>query len=176
MADAPIDVRRFAVEILEAANRALTRAVQGLTDDQVFQQPSSDTNPIGWLAWHLSRWKDRYAAGVSGQPQVWVSEGWAERFGMDADATGLGDTPEQVAAFRPDRELLFGYVDAAHRATVERVKAMTDEDLVRPYQYGQSQEPRPAWRGLTGMIMDFTQHTGQIAYLRGLITGFGWRG
>ena len=131
---------------------------------------------IGWLAWHLSRWKDRFSARVSGPPQVWVSEGWAERFGMDAEATGLGDTPEQVAAFRPDRALLFGYVDAAHRATVERVKAMTDEDLVRPYQYGQSQEPRPAWRGLTGVIMDFTQHTGQIAYLRGLITGFGWRG
>lgn len=176
MADAPIDVRQFAVEILENAHRALNRAVDGLSDEQIYQQPSPDTNSIGWLAWHLSRWKDRFPARVSGTPEVWVSEGWAERFGMDADATGLGDTPEQVAAFRPDRELLFGYVEAAHRWTVERVAAMTDEELVKPYQYAPSQEPRPAWRGLTGIIMDFTQHTGQIAYLRGLITGFGWRG
>ena len=175
MADAPIDVRQFAVEILEAAHRALGRAVDGLTDEQVYQQPSPDTNSIGWLAWHLSRWKDRYAARVSGQPQVWVSEGWADRFGMGAEATGLGDTPEQVAAFRPDRELLFGYVAAAHRTTVERVAALTDEDLEQPHRYMEKQEPRPVWRGLTGTIMDFTQHTGQIAYLRGLITGFGWR-
>ena len=34
MADAPIDVRRFAVEILENAHRALGRAVDGLTDEQ----------------------------------------------------------------------------------------------------------------------------------------------
>ena len=176
MADAPIDVRRFAVELLESAHRALTRAVDGLTDEQVFTQPSPDTNSIGWLAWHLSRWKDRFPARVSGTPEVWVSEGWAERFGMDAEATGLGDTPEQVAAFRPDRALLFDYVDAAHRATVERVAALTDEQLEQPYQYMPSQEPRPVWRGLTGVVMDFAQHTGQIAYLRGLITGFGWRG
>ncbi len=176
MAEGPIDVRRFAVEILENAHRALNRAVDGLTDEQIFQQPSPDTNSMGWLAWHLSRWKDRFAGRVSGAPEVWVSEGWAERFGMAADATGLGDTPEQVAAFRPDRALLFGYVDAAHRSTVAYVAAMTDDDFEKPYQYASSQDPRPAWRGLTGVIMDFTQHTGQIAYLRGLITGFGWRG
>ena len=176
MADAPVDAQRFAVELLESAHRALTRAVEGLSDEQVYQQPSPDTNSIGWLAWHLSRWKDRFAARVSGQPEAWVSEGWNERFGMDAEATGLGDTPEQVAAFHPDRALLFGYVDAAHRATVERVEAMSDEDLEKPYQYMPSQRTRPVWRGLTGIVMDFTQHTGQIAYLRGLITGFGWRG
>ena len=32
---------------------------------------------------------------------------------------GLGDTPEQVAAFRVERDMLFGYLDAAHQETLK---------------------------------------------------------
>ena len=33
----------------------------------------------------------------------------------------MGDTPAQVAAFRVERVVLFGYVEAVHQCTVERV-------------------------------------------------------
>ena len=36
-------------------------------------------------------------------------------------------------------------------------------------------DTRPVWRALVGMPGDLTQHTGQIAYLRGMFTGMGWR-
>ena len=36
-------------------------------------------------------------------------------------------------------------------------------------------DTRPVWRALVGMAGDSTQHTGQIAYLRGMFTGMGWR-
>ncbi len=160
---------RFAVALLEAAHRALKRATDGLTDEQLYFQPTPDTNSIAWLAWHLSRWKDRYGAMVSGNPQVWVGEGWADQFGIDAHRTGLGDSAEQVASFRVDPALLFGYVDAAHRATVERVAQMTPAQLELPFHYMPTGDPRPAWQAFIATAMDFTQHTGQIAYLRGLI-------
>ena len=174
MADQKSDIARFAVGLIETAHRRLYEATDGLMEEQLYYQPSPETNSIGWLAWHLSRWKDYFCATFTGEEQVWVSQGWAKRFGMDEGRTGLGDTLEQVAAFRVDRKLLFGYVDAAHKEAVARASKLTAEQLEKPFQYMPGTEPRPGWRALIGTVMDFTSHTGQIAYLRGLISGYGW--
>jgi hypothetical protein len=65
-------------------------------------------------------------------------------------------------------------MDAAHRATVERVSRLTPEQFAQPITYVPG-EPRPVWRALGGVCGDSLQHTGQIAYLRGMVTGYGWR-
>jgi hypothetical protein len=174
MASDAVELNQFIVALVEAAYRSLKQATDGLTDEQLYYQPTAETNSIAWLAWHLSRWRDAVSASISGEPQVWVSEGWAARYGMPGERTGLGDTPAQVTAFRVERTVLFGYVDAAHRVTVERVSRLT------PTQFAQSTvsyagEQRPAWRALAGVCSDSAQHAGQIAYLRGLLSGYGWR-
>lgn len=170
-----VSVQEFATNLMEMANRTVLRSMDGLADDDLYRQPSPDTNSIGWTAWHLSRWKDQLGALLTGEPQAWERDGWAPRFRMDAGRTGAGDTLQQVADFRPERDLLLGYVEAAHTLTLERVQALTDDRLMAEVTYWQGEEPRPVWRALAGTVMDFTQHTGQIAYLRGLISGFGWR-
>ena len=78
-----------------------------------------------------------------------------------------------MAAFRPDRELLFGYYDAAHRATVERVGALTEEQMQSLTAYMPGGDTRPTWRAFVGTASDFMEHTEQIAYLRGLVQGPG---
>ena len=105
---------------------------------------------------------------------VWVNEGWFQRCGMPGERTGMGDTPAQVTAFRVERAVLFGYVDAAHQRTVERVAALTPAQLGQPI-VSHTGEQRPVWRALAGMCGDSAQHTGQIAYLRGMLSGYGWR-
>ena len=169
-----VDLNQFIIALLEAAHRSLKQATDGLTDEQLYYQPTPETNSIAWLMWHLSRWRDAVSATISGEPQVWVSEGWAAGYGMPGDRTGLGDTPAQVTAFRVERSLLFGYVDAAHRVTVERVSRLTPTQLVQPI-VSYAGEKRPAWRALAGVCNDSAQHSGQIAYLRGLMSGYGWR-
>jgi len=86
----------------------------------------------------------------------------------------LGDTPEQVAGFRTDRDLVLSYADAAHRTIVDRVLKLTAEQLEEPVK-GLPGEPRPGWRVLAGVIGDSTEHVGQINYLRGMTSGLGWR-
>ena len=167
-------INEFAVATLEAANRSVKRATAGLTHEQLYFRPSADTNSIGWLLWHLSRWKDRNSAEMADEQQVWVSQGWHASFGIDAERTGFGDTLDQVAAFHVDENLLFGYVEAAHQATVERISRIPQDWFTRLINYAPGAEPRAAWRALVGTLMDATEHTGQIAYLRGLITGKGW--
>ena len=169
-----VDLNQFIIALLEAAYRSLKQATEGLTDEQLYYQPTAETNSIAWLVWHLSRWRDAISASISGAPQVWVSDGWAERYGMPGERTGMGDTPAQVAAFRVERAALFGYVDAAHRVTVERVSNLTPTQLVQPI-VSYAGERRPAWRALAGVCSDSAQHSGQIAYLRGLMSGYGWR-
>ena len=169
-----VDLNQFILAQLDSAYRWIERAADGLTDEQLFYQPTSDTNSIAWLVWHLSRWRDAKSAAVSGQPQVWASEGWAARFGIAGDRTGLGDTPEQVASFRVDRGVLLGYAEAAHHAIVGCVSKLAPERFDQPVEYMPG-DLRPVWTVLMGVVGDSTQHVGQINYLRGMITGLGWR-
>ena len=125
MTTEPVDLNWFIVDRLDAAYRWIEGLSEGITDEQFYYQPTADTNSIAWLVWHLSRWRDRISASITGEAQVWVSEGWAQRFGMSEERTGLGDTLEQVASFRSPREQVLGYAAAAHRAIVERVLKLT---------------------------------------------------
>lgn len=174
MTNEAVDLNQFITALLEAAYRSLKQATEGLTDEQLYYQPTVETNSIAWLVWHLSRWRDTISATISGEAQIWVSAGWAERYGMPGERTGMGDTLAQVTAFRVERSLLFGYVDAAHRVTVERVSNLTPTQFLQP-MVSHTGEQRPAWRALAGVCSDSAQHTGQIAYLRGLMSGYGWR-
>ncbi len=170
-------VQNFVTILLDYANGSLKRAVDGLNDEQVFHQPTEDTNNIAWLAWHMNRWKDWQGSLVSGEEQVWIRDGWCERFGIPSERTGIGDTTEQVAEFRPPLDLLWSYTDAAHTTFIERVNALSAEELEQMVHYTPGRgEPRPKWRSILGVCSDTMKHTGQIEYLRGLITGKGWFG
>ncbi|MDA1216384.1 MAG: DinB family protein [Chloroflexi bacterium] len=174
MAEPLIDLRGFILAQVESGTRSVKLAMDGLTGEQLYYMPTADTNSIAWLAWHLSRYRDAITSAICDESQVWVTEGWAPRFGMEPDRDGIGDTPEQVAAFRPDPGTLSGYIDAVHTAGMKRIGRLTDEQLNRVGVYVFPNE-RPAWRALASMIGDSGQHNGQINYVRGMVSGFGWR-
>jgi hypothetical protein len=168
------DLKSFILELLENGTRSVKLAMDGLTEKQLYFIPIGGTNSIAWLAWHLSRYRDAITSLVVGELQVWITEGWAMRFDMKPEGDGIGDTPAQVTAFRPNLSLLSGYVDAVHTTGIKRITRMTDEQLNRVGVYVSPNE-RPAWRALVSMIGDSGQHSGQINYVRGMVSGFGWR-
>ena len=122
----------------------------------------------------MSRARDLITSNISGENQVWISNGWADRFGLDAEDVGIGDSPEKVAAFHAGRSLVMGYLDDAHEATMRRLSLIPSEQFDQLVVYALG-DTRPVWRALVGMAGDSTQHTGQTAYLRGMFTGMGWR-
>ena len=82
-----------------------------------------------------------------------------------------------MSAFRPALDLLWGYTEAAHTTFIERVNGLSAAQLEEMTQYMPGRgEPRPKWRSILGVCSDTMKHTGQIEYLRGLITGKGWFG
>lgn len=174
MTSEPIDLGRFIVYALEASQLWVEKLSDGVSDEQFYRQPSVDTNSIAWLVFHLSRWRDKASADVTGEPQVWISDGWAQRFAMNEERTGVGDTPGQVSQFRVPRDQVLGYARAAHSACIERISKLKPEHFDQHVEYWQGTKA-PAWRAFAGIIGDSHEHVGQINYLRGLIGGLGWR-
>jgi DinB family protein len=76
------------------------RVVGGLTPEQLAFRVDPEANSIAWLVWHLTRIQDDHVAGVAGTEQVWISQGWVERFVLPFDPrdTGYGHRAEEVAA------------------------------------------------------------------------------
>src|SRR4030081_2276675 len=93
-------------------------AVEGVGLARLTEAPVPGTNSIAWLVWHLTRVQDHHVADAFGGDQIWMSEGWAERFdlGLPVGGTGYGHGPAQVAAVRASPRLLAGY----HAAVAER--------------------------------------------------------
>ena len=85
-------------DVLGRNEEYMLAAVEGLSDEELHQRPAPESNPIGWLMWHLSRVQDFAVSSMGGQETVWVREGWHERFGMAPDPAyrGNGDTNEQT--------------------------------------------------------------------------------
>jgi uncharacterized damage-inducible protein DinB len=144
--------------------------VGGLTPEELTFRLDSEANSIAWLVWHLTRIQDDHIAGVAGTDQVWMSSGWAQRFGLPLDVsdTGYSHSPQQVAAVTSDAETLLGYHDAVHETTLRFVEEVTDGDLDRIVD--ERWDP-PVTLGvrLVSVITDDLQHAGQAAYVRGII-------
>jgi hypothetical protein len=169
-----LDIRTFARATFDRSVTMFNQATESLSDDQLYFRPSEDTNSIGWLAWHLSRRKDYYTARLVGDEDVWASDNWFEKFGLTPIETGLSHTVEEVQAFRPPRDLLSGYFLDANRVALERLERVDPSTLDEEVDLDAGRGMKPRSQIWNPMISDCLQHLGQIAYLRGLITGRGW--
>jgi uncharacterized damage-inducible protein DinB len=159
------------IEALHRVADGVPEAVDGLSEDDLAWRPAADANPIGWLVWHLLRVQDDHVAGVAGVEQVWTAQGFVSRFGLpfDARATGYGQTSEEVGRVRVAADLLVEYAEAVHRQSRDYLSGLSEDDLDRVVD--KRWDP-PVTLGvrLVSVINDDTQHLGQAAYLRGLLT------
>lgn len=163
-----------ALEVLDDAfgriGGIVHRVVTGLTPAQLAHRPDPAANSIAWLVWHLTRGQDAQVADVAGTGQVWVEQGWAERFGLpfDIEETGYGQSAEQVGRVQAPGELLTGYYDAVAARTTAYLAGLSEQDLDRVVD--EAWDP-PVTLGvrLVSVVGDDWQHAGQAAYVRGML-------
>lgn len=146
-------------------------AVEGLGPDALNHRPSPAANSISWLVWHLTRIQDDHVADAFGLDQVWLTQGWEKRFGLDLPPRdhGYGHTAAQVAKVTVDSpDLLTGYYDAVHEQSLGVLREVAAKDLERIVD--ERWDP-PVSLGvrLVSVLADDLEHVGQAAYLRGLI-------
>ncbi|MDZ4232193.1 MAG: mycothiol transferase [Dietzia sp.] len=141
----------------------------GLTDAVAYHRPTPEANTIVWLIWHRARIQDAQLCDIAGTEQVWLRDGWVDRFALDLprDAHGYGHTPEEVAKVRASPQLLAGYYHAVHKMSLEYVASVSAEELERIVDE-QWDPPVTASARLVSIIDDAAQHLGQAAYIRGI--------
>jgi hypothetical protein len=143
--------------------------LDGASSAVLEHRPDAASNTVAWLVWHLTRIQDDHVAAVAGTEQRWTASDWAGRFALPfaLGATGYGQSAEDVSAVRVGADLLRGYFDEVHAATLAYLERITDEDLDTVVDT--SWDP-PVTLGvrLVSVLSDDLQHVGQAAYVRGL--------
>ncbi|GAC68538.1 mycothiol transferase [Gordonia soli] len=144
--------------------------LDGIDADGLVWRPENHGNSVAWLIWHLTRVQDSHIADLAGTEQVWIVDGWVDRFGLDLPAghTGYAHSSDDVAKVDVrDRELLRGYHDATHAATLRYLEGLSDADLDEVID--ENWDP-PVRRGvrLVSLVDDDAQHVGQAAFVAGL--------
>ena len=149
---------------------AVHPAAGGLSTEELAFRPDGDGNSIAWLVWHLTRIQDDHVAGVAGREQVWVEEGWVDRFALPLDPTdtGYGHSPEDVAAVVVEAKLLLDYFEAVHQRTQAFVAGLSADELDRVVDPNWD-PPVTCGTRLVSVIADDLQHVGQAAYVRGIV-------
>ena len=172
-----IQTVQFAKAVLDRNEAILFEALDGLDAEELHRQPGPDSNPIGWLMWHLTRVQDNHLSAMEGTDHVWVRDRWYDRFGRSDDTSdrGRGHSSDQVREFRsPSVDVLLAYYKAVRARTDAFLEDVSAADLDRPVQNVAGDGTVPMRVRLEMTVVDNIQHSGQIAYLRGLLKGKGW--
>jgi uncharacterized damage-inducible protein DinB len=158
------------MDAFERIRDSVHPAVNGLTVEELAHRPGGDSNSIAWLVWHLTRIQDDHVAGVDDGQQVWVANGWAERFALPLDPadTGYGHDADTVGLVVAEAPLLLGYFEKVHEKTQAYVGSLSEDDLDRVVDT-RWDPPVTLQIRLVSVIADDLQHVGQAAYVRGIL-------
>jgi len=156
---------------LEEYLDGLRKALHGLTAAERRFQPKADANHIDFVVWHMARNEDQKIHDAQRTSEVWQRDAWYQKLGLPAGNDGFGYTVEQVANL-PQFDIAdcMAYYDAVRRATLRYLDGLTPEALERcpdPERHPRS----TIGRMFSHLIVEESQHLGQVAYLRGLQRG-----
>ena len=166
-----MDIAALLDELFGRVAEHVHEAVDGLDGATLVATPASGANSIAWLVWHLTRVQDHHVSELLDADQIWVTGGFAERFGLERDPhnTGYGHGPEQLDTVRPESpDALVDYYAAVAARTDDLLRSLKPEDLDRVVD--RRWDP-PVTLGvrLVSILGDDLEHVGQAAYVRGLL-------
>jgi hypothetical protein len=159
------------VKSLEQSQGYLSKALDGLTQEEAAWSPATDSNSIAFILWHVTRVEDFFVMRViQREVELYEAEGWREKLGTPAKDTGFEYTFEQLRAWPvPKMEILRGYTDSVRKRTLALLNTIAPEklsELARP-----DRSPDSIGDILCRITTEIALHTGQIAYIRGIQRG-----
>jgi uncharacterized damage-inducible protein DinB len=162
------------LDLLSRVRENVHEVLRSTPQDRLATPPTSGTNTITWLVWHLTRVLDEQVADVFGYPAVWEAGGWRERLALPVppQAHGYGMSYEEVLQVQASAEHLRGYFDAACESVEEAFRGVTDADLDRVVDENWDPPVTLAVR-LVSVLDDCVQHAGQAAYAGGILSRSG---
>lgn len=166
-----MDVSALLVEEYGRLPEIVRGAVDGLGADELIARPGPGANTIAWLVWHLTRVQDHHISELLGDEQLYLRDGWHERFGRgpDPEDHGYGHSPEDVASVQPaSADELVDYYEAVHARTIAYLEGLAASDLDDVVD-DRWDPPVTLGVRLASILTDDLEHAGQAAYARGLL-------
>ena len=147
------------------------QAIDDLTSEELRWQATPEANTIQWILWHMFRVEDTWIQFfIQNQTEIWEHQKWTDVFDLPTRDNGFGHTPEQVSNF-PNLELaeLLAYGEEVRKRTIAYLSELESNQFeVIPRERRPNITVADVFRQIVG---EFYQHTGQIAYIKGMIRG-----
>jgi len=164
-----MDAKELLLRSLEQSHGYLTKALDGLTQEEATWSPSPESNSIAFILWHTTRVEDFFVNRVIQRgKELYETEKWQEKLGTPIKAYGY--SVEELQAWpAPKLEILIEYAESVRQKTLAFFNSIHPEKL--------SEVPRPdrspdsIGATLEHMATEIALHVGQIAYLRGVQRG-----
>jgi uncharacterized damage-inducible protein DinB len=140
--------------IFKLNNTLVARSLDGLSDEDVWRQPTGSGNPIAWLVGHLTETR----AGMLAEMGAPFDYGWSRAFQR-------GSALQERAGY-PTRAAIETAWKATHAAMRDAFARVTVERLAAPV----SRRPVPAVETLEDLIafcgFHESYHVGQVGFIR----------
>ncbi len=164
-----MNAKELILSSLEQSQGYLTRALDGLTQEEASWCSGPECNNIAFILWHMTRVEDFFVNRVlKRERELYEAEGRQEELGTPDKAFQF--TLEELQAWPvPKMELLREYADSVRQKTLAFIESTPPEkmsELARP------DRPPDTIGAILGRVSTETAlHVGQIAYLRGVQRG-----
>lgn len=149
---------------LDRTERALQKALEGLSQQEVAWRPCAECNSIGAMVIHLGRVEDTWVHRIVGGKDIWEIDGWASKFGLPANDRGWTFDTQSSGEQRLLKELL-EYYGATHQLLVKTIETIPESRFAEipdnPLNFTVEQI-------FAHIVVEENQHVGQIDYLKGL--------
>jgi uncharacterized damage-inducible protein DinB len=132
------------------------RALDGLSDDEMWKTPTERSNPMLWIAGHLVQTRAMLLS-ILGDP---VETGWGKVFERGAAAIGR-DSADRY----PSRDEIVSVMRDLMPRLQYRLTSLDDASLARPATM-QLPNTKTVADELAFFALHDSYHTGQLAYLR----------
>ncbi|MBI2329058.1 MAG: DinB family protein [Chloroflexi bacterium] len=165
-----MEAKELILRSLEQSQGYVTRALEGLTQEEAAWRPTAECNSIAFILWHMTRVEDSFVNRVVQHgKELYETEGWPKKLGTPLKASQY--SVEELQTWEtPKLEYLRNYAKTVREKTVAFIQSATpeklSEEVVRPNR------PTDSVVGTLGRIStEIALHAGQIAYLRGVQRG-----
>lgn len=131
------------------------KALEGVSPDHLRQRPSDQSNPMIWIACHLTYSRAAFARMTGTQIE---QRPWLKLFHRGAKIEDLLDYPqieEVIAAWKEASDILSS-----------RMPELTEEELSKPGSFEVPSGDQTMRGAIAFLMFHETYHVGQLAYLR----------
>jgi DinB superfamily len=159
----------FVAALLLRVQTELGSSLSGAAGAELDRRWHPDVNPVGWLAWHLTRSHDRNFSEIAGGGHLWIEDQWCDRFQRHGEPndTGFLHTRQQVDEFQsPSGDVIMGYHDAVVEMAIGYLEGAPPGDLTRIAPSQTLGTTHTVQERLVGVLNEAFQHLGQIKLQR----------